>query len=209
MWSGQLSLSPLCTDYPCNLQDFVSSGSLRSRCPAPITATITKYQSRARVPMTISCLWATGYTHNSRTRLRPKFKNRLDDINCIPMSICAGLSFYRCVLMTISVATGISLCIRIFWKRCCMTDLWYFCSVLDNHQVVIDPKEHAGTFNSHCTIVFTRIKNTSAIKASDHIYDERPQSAWPMGWRQNLHRHHNQQISLSSRNWKSNWHYPR
>ena len=43
------------------LQDFVSSGSLRSRCPAPITATITKYQSRARVPMTISCLWATGW----------------------------------------------------------------------------------------------------------------------------------------------------
>ena len=44
------------------LQDFVSSGSLRSRCPTHITATITKYQSRARVPMTISCLWATGYS---------------------------------------------------------------------------------------------------------------------------------------------------
>ena len=49
------------TDSPCVLQDFVSSGSLRSRCPAPITATITKYQSSARVPMTISCLWATGW----------------------------------------------------------------------------------------------------------------------------------------------------
>ena len=31
------------------------------RCPAYITATITKYQSRARVPMTISCVWATGF----------------------------------------------------------------------------------------------------------------------------------------------------
>ena len=31
------------TDSPCILQDFVSSGSLRSRCPAHITATITKY----------------------------------------------------------------------------------------------------------------------------------------------------------------------
>ena len=30
------------------------------RCPAHITATIIKYQSRARVPMTISCLWVTG-----------------------------------------------------------------------------------------------------------------------------------------------------
>ena len=30
------------------------------RCPAYITATIIKYQSRARVPMTISCLWVSG-----------------------------------------------------------------------------------------------------------------------------------------------------
>ena len=49
------------TDSPCILQDFVSSGTLQSRCPAPITATITKYQIRARVTMTISCLWAIGF----------------------------------------------------------------------------------------------------------------------------------------------------
>ena len=48
------------TDSPCILQDFVPSGSLRGRCPAYTIATIIKYQSRARVPMTISCLWATG-----------------------------------------------------------------------------------------------------------------------------------------------------
>ena len=48
------------TDSPCILQDFVPSGSLRGRCPAYITSTIKRYQSRARVPMTISCLWATG-----------------------------------------------------------------------------------------------------------------------------------------------------
>ena len=36
------------------------SGSLRGCCPAHIKATITKCQSRARVPMTISCLWATS-----------------------------------------------------------------------------------------------------------------------------------------------------
>ena len=53
------------TDSPCILQDFVSSGSLWSRCPAYMIATITKYQSRARVPMTNSCLWATGY-HQKR-----------------------------------------------------------------------------------------------------------------------------------------------
>ena len=46
---------------PPVLQDFIFSGSFRSRCPSSITATITKYQSRARVPMTISCLWPTGF----------------------------------------------------------------------------------------------------------------------------------------------------
>ena len=49
------------TDSPGILQDFVPSGSLRGRCPAYLTATITKYQSRSRVPMTISCLRATGF----------------------------------------------------------------------------------------------------------------------------------------------------
>ena len=41
--------------FPCILKD--------CRCPAYITATITKYQSRARLPMTISCLWATGFNY--------------------------------------------------------------------------------------------------------------------------------------------------
>ena len=48
------------TDSPCILQDFVPSGSLRGRCPAYLTANIKKCQSRARVPISISCLWATG-----------------------------------------------------------------------------------------------------------------------------------------------------
>ena len=48
------------TDSPCILQDFVPSGSLWGRYPAYLTANIKKCQSRARVPMTISCLWATG-----------------------------------------------------------------------------------------------------------------------------------------------------
>ena len=48
------------TDSPCILQDFVPSSSLQGRCPAYIIAIITKYQSRAGVPMTISCLWGTG-----------------------------------------------------------------------------------------------------------------------------------------------------
>ena len=57
-----------CTDSPCKaciLQDFAPSGSLWSRCPAYMIAAITKYQSRGRVPMTNSCLWATGY-HQKR-----------------------------------------------------------------------------------------------------------------------------------------------
>ena len=49
------------TDSPCILQDFVPSGTLWGRCPAYTIDTIQKYQSRARVPMTISCLWATGF----------------------------------------------------------------------------------------------------------------------------------------------------
>ena len=48
-------------DSPCILQDSVSSGALLGGYPAYLTATIITYCSRARVPMTISCLWATGY----------------------------------------------------------------------------------------------------------------------------------------------------
>ena len=48
------------TDSPCILQDYIPSSSLGGCCPAHIKATITKCQSRARVPMTISCLWATS-----------------------------------------------------------------------------------------------------------------------------------------------------
>ena len=51
------------TDSPCILQDFIPSGSLCGHCPAYITlitATIMKYQSRARVLMTMFCFWATG-----------------------------------------------------------------------------------------------------------------------------------------------------
>ena len=50
------------TDSPCIQKDFVLSGSLWGRCSTYITATIMKYQSKARVPMTISCLWATGFS---------------------------------------------------------------------------------------------------------------------------------------------------
>ena len=49
------------TDSPYILQDFVYSCSLWSCCPAHTTANATKYQSRARAPMTISCLWATAF----------------------------------------------------------------------------------------------------------------------------------------------------
>ena len=33
----------------------------QGRCPPHEIVTITKYQNRARLPMTISCLWATGF----------------------------------------------------------------------------------------------------------------------------------------------------
>ena len=48
-------------DSPCILDNSVPSGSLWGHCPAYLTAAIRKYQSRARVPMTISCLWVTGF----------------------------------------------------------------------------------------------------------------------------------------------------
>ena len=48
------------TDLPCILLDCVPFGSLSGHCPAYITTTIMKYQSRARVPMPVSCLWGTG-----------------------------------------------------------------------------------------------------------------------------------------------------
>ena len=46
--------------FPCILQDFVPFGTLGGSCPAYITATIEIYQSRASIPMTMSCLWVTG-----------------------------------------------------------------------------------------------------------------------------------------------------
>ena len=48
-------------DSPCIQHDFDPSNSLWGHCPAYLTAAIRKYQSRARVPMTISCLWVTGF----------------------------------------------------------------------------------------------------------------------------------------------------
>ena len=71
------------TDYPCILQDFVPSGSLRGRCPAYTIATIIKYQSRARVPMTISCLWATGFysIHPSMHRFLHRIQSPISSSN--------------------------------------------------------------------------------------------------------------------------------
>ena len=65
------------TDSPCILQDFVPSGTLWGRCPAYLTATIMKCCSRARVPMTISCLWATGFFYWSSGHLPFAKRNQL------------------------------------------------------------------------------------------------------------------------------------
>ena len=47
-------------DSSCILQDFVPIGSPWGCCPAYKTATIMKYQCRAKVPWTIYRLWVTG-----------------------------------------------------------------------------------------------------------------------------------------------------
>ena len=50
------------THHRLILNHTISLHDAKCRCPAHKTATITKYQSRARVPMTSSCLCATGST---------------------------------------------------------------------------------------------------------------------------------------------------
>ena len=63
----------------------------------------------------------------------------------------------------------IILYIRIFRKHCCMTEPRYFSLVLDNHHVVIDPKEHVGIFNSHYAIAFTMTRPV-AQRRDDYQY---------------------------------------
>ena len=53
---------PLFSTELCSL--WSSSG----RCSAQTIATLPKYHSRARVPLTISCLWATGYNQESGSK---------------------------------------------------------------------------------------------------------------------------------------------
>ena len=49
------------TKSPFILHDFLPFGSFRGHCPADTTATIMKYWSRSRAPMTVFSLWATCF----------------------------------------------------------------------------------------------------------------------------------------------------
>ena len=89
------------------LTPFLEPPYLRSRCPAPITATITKYQSRARVPMTISCLWATGFLFSGRGKHHipiPIFQNKFGGIPSHVQSI--GFNVCHSVDGRVDLLTG-------------------------------------------------------------------------------------------------------
>ena len=59
--------------------------------PNRLTATIMTHQHRARVPLTISCIWATGYESSFSVRNTQSFCSRME--GCMP---CAVLECAPC-----------------------------------------------------------------------------------------------------------------